>query len=77
MGALFGGAPKQDTTLLKRQEADLDAQKQKEELRRATETSEVEKRKALISRGGTGRSLLVKTSTTGVPEAAKNLGATG
>lgn len=73
----FLKAPKQDDTLLRQQEQDLAAQKKKEELRLATETSEVEKRKALIARGGTGRSLLIKTSTTGVPDQAKNLGATG
>ncbi len=39
------------------------------------ETSEVKKREALLKRGGAGRSLLIKTSPTGVPGGGHGAGA--
>ena len=61
MGDLL--APKQDEGLLNKQRAQLKEQKRAEKLRKAEATSEVERRK--VTPGG-GRSLLIKTSPTGV-----------
>ena len=61
MGDLL--APKQDEGLLNKQRAALEQQKKKETLRKAEAESEVARRK--VPAGG-GRSLLIKTSPTGV-----------
>ena len=56
-------------------EARMAEQKQKEDLRLAEADSEIERKKQLMKSGGAGRSLLIKTSPTGVPAVgAENLG---
>ena len=49
------------------QMAQISAQQTQERRRLATETSDVERRKALLTRGGAGRSLLIRKTKTGGP----------
>ena len=57
----------------RQQQAELDKQKKLEQKRVAEETSEIERRKAIATRGGI-RSSLLATSETGTSGLAKKLG---
>ena len=64
-----GGAEKR----AKEAAARMEEQRKKEQTRLAEADSDINRKKALMSRGGAGRSLLIKTSPTGTGNAS-NLG---
>ena len=55
----------------RRQEIQLERQRQLEAARLAEEESEVNRRKVVLSNTRKGRSLLIKTSQAGAPDATK------
>ena len=74
MGDTFSSGKSAAKRAQKRQEAEIAAQRQKEEAKLAESEGEIARRKALAKSGGAGRKSLIRTSETGASGAREMLG---
>ena len=74
MGSVLGTGKSSAKRAQKRQQAEIAAQRQKEDARLAESEGEIARRKAMAKSGTAGRRSLIRTSETGLPGTKETLG---
>ncbi len=74
MGDTFSSGKSAARRNQKRQQAEIAAQRQKEDARLAESEGEIARRKAMAKSGASGRRSLIRTSETGLPGTRETLG---